>query len=227
MSNKNYVITGCTEKYFQEWGISWYLSLKQFHDDIIIVDLGLSAATKLKLKDAILITAKNTRNFRRDIFLALSPFVKDNPGKYAYWDADAYFQAPIEELFEFNQLLISKNPGFFVVDSTNWSLLFDIQNLLISYNDDQFVLDYTQKYLDILFNVAEDKWNCVNIPALKDKDGKLTIGNITQNVIHFSGSIKQFLVGKNLTFAERNKNLVSDFAEKNLSRKLLIVNHKK
>lgn len=228
-----YVVTGFDERYWQTWGASWLISLKEIakHDPdfIIVIGFELSPATKTKLLEAgvMLIPGKPTWNMRSEIFRCISELANGEPGIYAYWDADAFFQEDISEVFDLakNNFIVSDNrsPGFLAGPYFQWTYLRDIQNIMSYFGDTSDVHLCILNYFDKFITKIDSTWNFTDIPHLKDVDGKLSYNNQVQKVIHLSGPIKMFLPNRDLVFWERYKDLFQKFMEKKKSgsRKLV------
>lgn len=229
---RKYVVTGFDERYWQTWGASWLISLKEMAhhdpDHIVVVGWGLSQPTKTKLLEAgvMLIPGNPTWNYRSEILRCVSELAAGEPGIYAYWDADTFFQEDISEIFDLAKdnfvVTSNRNPGFLAGPHNQWIYLRDIQNIMSYFGDTSEVHSCVLSYFDKFVTTIDSTWNFTDAPRLKDIDGKLAYEGKTQKVIHLSGPIKMYLTNRDLVFWERHKDLFQKFMEKKKgSRKLV------
>lgn len=214
-----YVVTGFDDNYWPSWGSSWILSLKEFakfNDNILVVDLGLSQSAKAKLSDfgAYVLPAKGKG--RLGIFRTISDFAADYPGIFAVWDADVYFQKPIDEIFELarHKIAITENPGFYAVSGQSFPWLREMQDMLsFIFRNDIFFHESLKNHFLSCREIIDNTWNFIDVSrSLED-----------QKVIHPSGKIKSLLPGRDILFWERHKELFdAAFSTKHhMGRKLL------
>jgi hypothetical protein len=224
----NYIVTGFDEAYWERWGASWLISLKEianYNGEVIVVGFNLSQSTKNKLLEHKVncIQGVYSGNYRNDIFKCIAEFAKTNCGKFVYWDADVYFQENIDDIFDLihDDFLITANVGFLAGSSGRWTKILDIYSmfLLAKSNDDIFQC-LVKHFSNFIFKI-ENCWNFADIPNLKDLNKKLVIKDKIQKVIHPCGSVKNVLDGRNILFWEREKDLYRQFFEKKTSRKLV------
>lgn len=219
------VFTGFNENYWHLWGISWLTSLQkiaQYKGEIFIVGFNLTEITQQKLVNAgvNLINSTVDSNFRQNTLLEINKFAKNKEGVFVYWDADAYFQESIDEVFELakNEFIITKNSnlGFIAGPSNQWRIFEKMNSTMNFFDDERDLFTSVLVYFDGLFNRVDDVWNFTNIGNLRDVNGKLTHKDEIQKVIHLSGFIKDCLDNKNILFKERYKEYNSLFKKKTL-----------
>jgi hypothetical protein len=239
---RKYVVTGFDERYWQTWGASWLISLKEMAhhdpDNVVVVGFELSQPTKTKLLESgvTLLAGKpkwkrpsNAPSLRPEIFRCISDLAmghfSSEPGIYAYWDADVFFQEDISEVFDLakDNLVVTsnRNPGFLAGPHFQWSHLRDIQNIMSYFGDTNEVHSCLLGYFEKFVTYIDPTWNFTDIPRLKDVDDKLTCDGKVQKAIHLSGPIKMFLPNRGLVFWERHKDLYQKFMKKKSSRKLV------
>ena len=219
-----YAVTGFDERYWQTWGASWLLSLKEFakHDpeQIIIVGYDLSQNVKKKIEEtgAWLLPGKFTGDFRKDTLKTIAEFANGETGIYAYWDADAFFQEDISEVFDLAKdnfvYSSNRNPGFLAGPHYQWMYLRDIQNMMNFAGNDNDLYWCLLTHFDKFTAKVDDTWNFTDVPHLKDVEGLLRYNDKVQKVIHPSGPIKPFLDDRKIVFWERYKDLYYKFTEK-------------
>lgn len=202
-----YVVTGFNEYYWHQWGVSWIASLKElakFDENILVVDFGLSQITKNKLIEygAYLLPGVGS-DFRVGIFNAILDFSKKYPGIFAIWDADVYFQSNIIEIFgqAKNNLLITKNPGFYAGTHEHIQTLSKIQTL-VSHIQNAHFFDCLKNYFPQLYLEVDDSWNFTDVAQNIDD----------KKVIHPTGDIKKMFNNQNIAFWERHKDIYNKYA---------------
>lgn len=213
----NYVVTGFNEKYWQLWGASWLISLKELakHDvtQIAVVGFGLSSNTINKINDTgvVLFSGKSTGCIRNDVLRSIVDLARKESAIFAYWDADVFFQEDISEIFSLaqNDLVISSNKtqGFIAGPSHQWMLVHDILNMMNFLKDKGDFHDVLIRHFSNMIIELDNTWNFSDIPHLKDIEGKLTYKGLVQKVIHPSGQIKKTLSNKGVLFWERHNDL--------------------
>jgi len=229
----NFVVTGFNELYWNKWGSSWILSLRRYYQGhVLIVDCGLSNQTKTKLKDKNVLIIENIfslKDIRTSTIKTLANYAKTNEGKYAYWDADVFFQEDIVEIFSIisDNFVISKNhnSGFIAAKSSLWERLVDINNFVNLACKEQ---DFNETFLSLVKNFnksideIEDTWNYTDISEISIQEDKVKIKDEIKKVIHPSGNIKYALENKNFLFHERNKEEYENLIEnKPISKKIV------
>jgi len=212
----HYVVTGFDESYWNHWGESWIISLNElakFDGNILVVDFGLTNSTKNKLVEmGAYILAGKPGNMRAETLRVIGDFSTRYPGIYAIWDADVYFQKPIDEIFELakDQLVITDNIGFLAGHQRDLVWLCEAQEMVSFIYGDVFIFDYLksfpQKYLKI-----NNTWNFTDVAKIIDD----------QKVIHPQGKIKLFLTAKNILFWERYQELYRKHVAKHIGIKLI------
>lgn len=106
--NSYYVVTASDSQGFEKMMVSFLASLKErarWKGNIIVIDLGLSSKQKHILEKLGIEVIKSIKltdssNFMCDRYEAISEFAKNRKGIYAHWDADIWFNHPIDEIFE-------------------------------------------------------------------------------------------------------------------------------
>src|SRR6516225_700222 len=101
------VVTSFDKRYWQEWGAAWVASLKElakYKGNVVVINMGDlpgPAVGRLKqLKFTVIPVVSRFDNPPLDRFVTLGLYGRENPGHYAYWEADAYFQADLEGVFD-------------------------------------------------------------------------------------------------------------------------------
>lgn len=219
------VFTGFNENYWHLWGMSWLTSLQkiaQYKGDIFVVGFNLTEITQQKLVNAgvNLINSTADSNYRQNTLLEINRFAKNKDGVFVYWDADAYFQEPIDSIFDLAKetlvITTNSNLGFIAGPANQWQIFEKMNSLMASFNDERNLFTSVLVYFDGLFNRIDDTWNFTNIGNLKDLNGKLIYKDKVQKVIHLSGFIKDCLNNKNILFQERYKEYNSLFKKRTL-----------
>ena len=207
----NYVITGFDSSYWN-WGMSWLTSLSSKHDPshTIVIDCNLNYNIKKKISDmgVKLIPCEYQYNdIKSSILFTIINFSKKTSGIFAHWDADVFFQDDISDIFELskNGLIVSRNnnSGFISGPSSEWSELLDIQNIINFAGDKNNFCDCLIEHFGQLISKVDNTWNFIELPELKNIDGKLYFENKLQKVIHPSGVIKDYLLGSNIDCWEK------------------------
>lgn len=203
----NYVVTGFDENYWERWGLSWIISLKElakFQGTILVVDFGLPQSIKNQVKNlgAYLLPSQGEAH-RLAILEAISGFAAKYPGVYAIWDADAYFQSSIDEVFELasRQIVLTESPGFFACPHDQFGRLNKIKQLAELFQDS---IHNCLSYFPNAYTKIEDAWNYTQVANLQELD--------CQKVIHPEGRIKALMTGKKIAFWERYPDLYEKYA---------------
>lgn len=229
----NYAITGFDDNYWNLWGASWIISLRELAgfnpENTVVVDFDLSTNTKSKILDTGVILIPGTihsRDLRCDTMRAIVDLAKKEDAIFAYWDADAYFQEDIDEIFQIakNDLVVSSNRihGFLAGSSHQWMCVENILNIMSFMNDKGSFHECLINHFEKFILKTSNSWNFTDIPHLKDIDGKLTYQGQVQKVVHLTGPIKRTLGNRNIFFWNRYENLyLSKDGNKNVTRKLM------
>jgi hypothetical protein len=207
-------VTGFNEEY-SNYGLSWLISLRnlaQYNGDIKIFGYDLSTSTKSIIKkfDVDLIECQNCSNIRNDVLIK----IKNISGKIAFWDADAWFQDKIDEVFDLDEIATTENQGFFY--APKWKILGDLIEFSTR-NNLNFNLSKQFNYLCIKLDPT---WNYTKIIDLKN-DEKLTCQNSIVKVVHPAGQIKKHLENLNIFFWDRHKDLFLKHTKKSF-RKIVL-----
>jgi hypothetical protein len=226
----NIVLTGFDENYWQQWGLSWIISLKEFakfNGSIIVVGFNLSTTTVSKLAEfGVTLLTGEGKDIRVGTLNAIQKIQFENPCVVAFWDADVYFQEEIDEIFDLakNQIVITNNAGFIAFPNEKYSDIKEMQDM-VTFVEGVFVFDYLKHY-GVNISIIDDTWNYVDLPNLQEVDGKLGTDKV-QKVIHPSGHIKTLLTGKNLTFWDRYKDIYNKYIDVKSHGKRLFVSPQK
>jgi len=219
--NLNFITTILNENYWNPWGISWISSLIEFADTkakIIVVDCGLSAKTLKKLIElgVTVLPHIEANGFQKTAFLTVKKFDNNKGNKYLFFDADIWFQLPVDELFDQidDRFLICKNLnyGFLGFSSESFNK-FDMIQTFCSYTHDDDVFACLVKHFPYSLNKIDNKYNFNNLPELKTKDGMLVFNEEPQVTIHFQGVLKTCSGKKNLLYHERYPDLFAKYNE--------------
>lgn len=217
----HYVVTGFDELNWSSWGESWIISLKElakFEDNILVVDFGLTTQIKKKLADfgVYLLPGDNTKNKQSAILQATAEFAAKYPGIFAIWNADVYFQHPIDEIFSLTKekIAITNDNGFYAACHDDLIWLREIQEATSFVCGDVFVFEYLKQFFQHRYIIVDETWNFTNVTKLHS----LAI----QKVIHPLDDIKPLLVNKGVLFWERYKDLYDKHCVvKHVGRKLV------
>ena len=233
---KNYVVTGFNEPYWKQWGSSWLISLLEFAKfdpkQILITGFNLSLKTRKTIiqTGVSLICKDQSDNIRFDTIKSIIDLAIKEPAIFAYWDADAFFQEDISDIFKIakNDLFVSSNlkHGFLVGPSHQWMYIQDVINFMSFFNDKSNLHNCLTNHFKKIVFTTDDTWNFTDVGRLENHNSKLQFKNTTQKVIHPTGEIKRNLETKNILFWERHKELHKSFFHKKISNKFVAV-HKK
>jgi hypothetical protein len=231
---QRYVVTGMDESYWSRWGLSWIVSLKEmahYTGNILVVDLGLSPATKAKLVQlgATTTPPQAGTDPRLLVYKYVAELASGEPGIYACWDADVYFQKNIDEIFDLasdSLCVASRNAGFLAGPSHRWPAVTNIMNVVRFLDggvQGQVVYDVLTRHFKAFTRTVDDGWNYVNIPSLKEGEHLTAEGRVVP-VVHPSGPIKKFLSNRHVLFWERHPVLLEQYApsRRKESRKLVM-----
>ena len=235
----NFICTILDENYWNPWGVSWISSLLEFTDtraSVLVVNCGLSAKSVKKLDElgATVLPSVEVSGYHERAVRTLRLFDKGD-GKYLFFDADVWFQLPVDELFERidDSFMICKNMnyGFLGFSSDSFAKLDMVQKFCQQAHDTGALSCLTRHFPNYLA-VVDNKYNCCNLPELRSKDGMLALNDEPQHAIHFQGILKGCSAKKNLLYHERYPDLFSKYCEsrKFVSRMVVskqdsVVNH--
>lgn len=107
------IVVGFTQEYWEQWGVSWLATLKEFarfSGNVFFVVNGLSEITLQNLSKYGQVLHNDTINSLEIVKQIFS--LMNSEEKYLFFDADVYFQDSFDELFSFDVLLLS-NKGLF------------------------------------------------------------------------------------------------------------------
>ena len=223
------IVTSFDKQYWQDWGASWVASLKElakYKGKVIIINLGdLPFGALGRLKELGFNVIPAVRRFDRpplDRFVTLGLYARDNPGYYAYWEADAYFQADVDGVFEGSRLACTIDrsnlpgnrfhAGFLSGPSPAWEVFGNFLTFAADFGNtsDQDILNDYCRCFGRLVDVADDHWNCTDLANLKWRDG-FYLGETLAKVVHPAGPFKQMSDGRQYLFSEKYKNLHDDW----------------
>lgn len=206
----NYVCTGFDEKYWNLWGESWIISLKELAKfdtkNAIIVGYDLSEKTKQTILsfDAQIIESKPTKNFRFDTIKTICELLKTEKSNFAYWDADVYFQKNIDEIFkDGNKLLSSKNCGFVAGNYCSIKILDEILKLIELTGQEKYFNEQLINHFSYFLQFVDSKYNFTDFNNVKNNDQFVVHPNQIKNLTH-----------RNILFWEKHKNLYSKYTKK-------------
>lgn len=223
----NFITTILSENFWNPWGISWISSLIEFADTkakIIVIDCGLSGKTYKKLIELGVSVLPNvpSKGFQQTALTTIQKFdsgKKEN--KYLFFDADIWFQMPVDELFDVvdDRFLLTNNLnfGFLGFSSESFKKYEIIQNYCsFTHDDDPFIC--LVNHFPNFVKKVDDKYNFNKLPELKTKEGMLVYNDEPQVALHFQGILKSCSNKKNLFYHERYPDL---FAKYNESKKFI------
>ena len=237
----NYVVTGINEGYWQNWGSSWILSLRdvaKYQGKVLVVAHNLSDSTKNKLKSKeveIIECEKDEANVRTSTIRKIMERAEKGNNKFVYWDADVFFQEEIDSIFNLieDKFLVTKNlnKGFIAAQGKRWSTLEDVEKFMELAKDNiiyENMFDLLVKNMEKLTTKIENIWNFTEIQeAKKNELGLITHKEILQKAIHPTGSIKYTISGGGFLFFEKEKEKHQSFisSKNQTTRKLLTKKH--
>lgn len=231
---KNYVFTGFDEKYWSNWGSSWVYSLREvanYEGDVIVVDCGLSDATRNKLveKEVAIIKSDQEGDVKKRTFVEIANYSKKNKGNFVYWDADVFFESRIEEIFKEveDKILLSKNKngGFIGAPYYQWVFMNDVLNFMkLTKQKDHSakLIGCLTENFDRFVKYVSNTWNFINLNQISEN--KIEVDEEKPIVIHPTGNLKYILEHKGFLFHERKNEGYLKFIESKPSigvRKLL------
>jgi hypothetical protein len=204
----NYVITGFDEKYWNLWGESWIISLKELAEfdlsNTIIIGYDLSENTKQKILGfgVRLVESNPTKNFRFETVKNICKLLKEQEEmNFAYWDADVYFQKNIDEIFKSgDKLLASKNCGFIGGNSHSIKVLDEFLKIIELTGQEKHFNENLIDYFSCLLQFVDSKYNFRNV-------------KIDDQIVVHPNRIKD-LTHRNVLFWERHKSLYSKHTKK-------------
>lgn len=219
----NCIVTGFDDTYWQKFGYSWVLSLReiaQYKGNIVVFGKDLSLSAKKFLEKFDIQFAKSESSNRINILRKISSLNYDN---CVFWDGDVWFQDQIDEIFDqsFEKFLITKNKnfGFMATCKRNWTLFNEFSQVFDLFQDDCLISLY-ENFQDKI-SLIDNKYNIVEIFSLSDHNNQFYFGDSIAKVIHPSGAIKYQLDNSNISFCERHKDLIAKWSEKKFPKILL------
>jgi len=225
-----YIVTSFDDKYWNDWGTSWVaslLELAKFKHKVLIInmgDLSYGAQTRLKsLNFTIIPSVHKFKNPPLDRFATLSNYCRNNPGHYAYWEADVYFQTDVDEVFEGDRLTCCANhddlgktkqfnTGFISAPHHIWNIFGTFLEFAADFGNisDQNILNTFIHCFDKLVTVGKDKWNCTTLTNLQWNNGFYLQDELV-NVVHPAGPLKYMVDGREYLFSGKYKSLYEDW----------------
>lgn len=113
---EKYVVTGLNAAYWDVCAPCWLGSLKTLaahQGDVLVLDMGdLTEVHKARLaKLGAKVVGANGGYLHHQLnqFQAIADLARDQPGYYAYWAPDCYFQGPVDEVFDLDGLSFCVN----------------------------------------------------------------------------------------------------------------------
>jgi len=222
----NYLCTALDKRYWDPWGVCWLASLREIaltQAKLLVFDYGLTtAATDLLQSQGVEVIKRNLRYVHR--FDALSLMIelsKNSDDKFAYYDADVWFQNTPDAIFDYidDQIVLCKNKnlGFYAFNKhclNNFSYFCTISQFL---REDKVFEKFVSCY-DSCLRTIDNKFNCIELPNLVDIKGELCIDETPQVAIHPFNRLKGMSLKKNLLFQERYYDLYKKYlSSKNLN----------
>ena len=224
------VVTSFDQKYWTDWGTSWVASLKElarYEGKVLVINLGdlpFGAQTRLETLGFTVIPAIRRYKPPLDRFLTLAHYCRVNPGYYAYWEADAYFQAPLDGVFRTEQLVAvldrtefspSKDKystGFLAGPAAAWDVFGSFLAFAAEFGNrsDQNILNAFARDFQGRVAEAEETWNYTAVTNLKWRDG-FYLGNELVNVVHPPSPLKYNQEGRQFLFRERYRQLYAEW----------------
>lgn len=207
----NFIITGLNEKYWNPWGACWIASLKEFahtNATLVVIDHGLSKSTKnyLKEENIVLYPSIEKGRFRNATISTIVHLSEEMQGNFVYYDADVWFQNPIDDIFDIinNKIIVAKNANSgFLAGNSNCFRRYKTVSKFAKYMKDEKVFECFVKYFDYDLDLIDDKFNFINLPDLYSHDNLLMTSHVTPSAIHPTGIFKHISRNKNLLFHER------------------------
>lgn len=232
----NCVFTGFNEHYWAHWGSSWIYSLREvakYKGQIIVVDCGLSDSTRNKIneKEALVVKNDEPGEIRLRVFNEISRYSKKNKGNFVYWDADAFFEQKIDQVFDeiSDKLIIcnNRNAGFLGGPFYQWVFLEDIVKFMSLTKEEKTsnsVLECLRKNFNKFLHQVSNKWNFIDLYQISEK--KLEVDGAKPIVVHPTGGLKDLLEHKKFLFHERKDEGYLKFLEnKQINFRKLIKNN--
>jgi len=224
------VVTSFDNKYWTDWGTSWVASLKElakYKGKVLVINMGdLPFGAQVRLKELGFEIIPAIRRYQPplDRFLTLAHYCRDNPGYYAYWEADAYFQAPLDAAFGTEQLQCAidrtefsathgqYDTGFLAGPAPAWDVFGKFLAFAADFGNrsDRNILNAFARHFHGRVLEAEPRWNCTAVTNLKWDNG-FYLGDQLVNVVHPAGPLKNMLDGRQYLFRERHKGIYDDW----------------
>lgn len=224
---KNYVVSGFTHKYWNYEGASWLASLlniaKYTPKQIIIFAFDLPLFVRNQISDygIKIIECNYEKNFRISTVKHICDYASNTNDNFAYWNIDAYFQEDISEVFQ-SQICVTNNLGFISAPAKEWKFIKQIANAADVINID--VASCLCKYYCGKTKILSDTFNFTDVGILNEVNEKLCFQNMPQKVIHVLPQMKTKIFDKQIAFADRHKELLHQFLNRSVSKKLLLHN---
>ncbi len=188
-------------------------------------DLSPIAQNRLKSLNFIIIPVIcRFNNPSLDRFVTLASYCRENPGHYAYWEADVYFQTNVDRVFEIDKLICCSdyddfgkkeqfNTGFISASSSLWDIFGTFLTFAAEFGNhsDNSILDYFMRCFPKITAIMEDKWNYVSLTNLRWDNGFYLPNGELVNVIHPGRMLKHTIDGRQYMFFNKYKNIHDDW----------------
>lgn len=209
-----YIVTGYTPTFWNNWGISWLASLKESGTKAKIViahkgDLPDAIHDALTAHGVILVPVGGIDDMRLQTWTTISFLGKNRPGVYAFWDGDVFFQENVSAVFDLatEKMVVCRNlnPGLVAAPSHLWEFFWQFCTAADHINPGITSVDALGAFVShfpAFVSIQDDTWNFTNIPGLKLGE-KLTHRGEAVKVVHPSGHIKNMPETKSYLFAEK------------------------
>lgn len=218
----NYVVTVLDERYWSPWGISWLASLLEISQTKarpVVLSLGLKPETMHTLRShKVQVTNIHPAStFRDSAAIYIAKLAENTDHKFAYFDADCWFQFNVDELF--NQLddrltvVQGTNLGCVAGNAKAWKNFVDTSRMLRYFKENDLLKSYVTCFKH---NCAEVSyiWNCMDLPNLKDTKGVLALNEQPVHVIHPISRFKNVDSTIKVLFHDRYPDLFEQYSKK-------------
>lgn len=232
----NCIFTGFDEKYWKNWGSCWVYTIREiskYKGKLVVIDCGLSDETKNKLKEknVDIIKNKDQGEIKKRVLKEIANYSRSNKGNFVYWDADVFFEGPIDKVFdEIKEKIIickNKNAGFIGAPYYHWIFVEDIIKLTeFAKKDNQGnqIINCLIENFEKFINYVSNTWNFIDLSQLSEK--KLEVDGEKPKVIHPTKSLKSSLSHKGFLFYERKNKEYLEFLESKKTGGRRLINKK-
>jgi hypothetical protein len=221
------VVTSFDKEYWNEYGASFLgslIELAKWNQHTVVIDFGLPYKVKWRLKQCGVTMTHGIEKYGPEIdrFITFGRYARleQDYERYAYWEADVYFQAPIDgawtdkigytlERNEYNQI-IRPSTGFLSGPCELLGHFADFMEFAASRGetDKSAMTAFVRCFPDLVQKMPET-WNCNALGTMQWKQG-YHLGKEIVKVVHPSGPAKRLQEGREYLFKEKYKD-VYDF----------------